>query len=74
MSEKRGDVILADGTYARGLNADEIATLRRKRNGSAVRAYLPLRGIYRLPLLGIFARNRWAKRNGAIHGFVALRE
>lgn len=59
----RYDLVLADGKLIRNLQAEAPPTHHEAR---AVAALLPLRGLYRLPGLGLILRNHWAKRQGAI--------
>ena len=59
----RFDLICADGTYYTSVRADAPPSRHRRR---AVTHVLPVRGLLRLPFLGLILRNFWAKKNGAV--------
>lgn len=59
----RYDLVCADGRLATGVKAEQRPSTY---DGVVVVATLPLRGLYRLPLLGRILRNHWAKSQGAI--------
>jgi len=58
----RYDVILATGVRRRNL---ALTSDQTRLDGVQIQCRLNLRGFYRLPWLGIFLRNFWAKRHGA---------
>ena len=61
----RYDLILEDGSYVTGQPFPEGIPLVSV-TGKAVRRALKIKGIYRVPYLGILLRNFWAKRGGAL--------
>jgi len=58
----RFDLICEDGTYYTSVSSEGPPVEYRNR---VVVHYLHVKGVLRLPLLGLMMRNFWAKKNGA---------